>query len=159
MKTPFPWYTASRSGGGWFVKLNGEQNFLGKHPDDAPKPKKGRDGRWKPPQVILDKFYKLMALRDTASKSDYLLETVCALYLMELAETHPFYVLAIVPKSGLRARWRDAADEENDGETLEEWLARMVNVPGELMVARIDKDSPIGKRVMSVDDALLFARD
>ena len=84
IKTPFPWYSPSRSGGGWFVKLNGEQNFLGKHPDDAPKPKKGRDGRLKPPQVILDKFYKLMALRDTASKADYSFETVCALFQEDL---------------------------------------------------------------------------
>jgi integrase len=89
MKTPFPWYSERRSGGGWFIKFDGDQKFLGKHPADAPKPKKGRDGRWNPPQVILDEFYKLMALRDTASKSDYALETVCALYLMELAETNP----------------------------------------------------------------------
>lgn len=89
MKTPFPWFSASRSGGGWFVKFGGEQNFLGKHPDDGSKPKRGRDGRWNPPTVILDEFYILMALRDTASKSDYALETVCALYLMELAETNP----------------------------------------------------------------------
>lgn len=89
MKTPSPWYSERRSGGGWFVKLDGEQKFLGKHPDDGSKPKRGRDGRWNPPATILDEFYKLMALRDTASKSDYLLETVCSLYLMELAETNP----------------------------------------------------------------------
>jgi hypothetical protein len=71
-----------------FVKLNGDQNFLGKHPDDAQAPKKGRDGKWNPPQVVLDEFYKLMALRDTASKSDYTLETICALYLEELEETN-----------------------------------------------------------------------
>ncbi len=89
MKTPFPWYSERRSGGGWFVKLEGEQKFLGKNPDDGSKPKRGRDSRWNPPAAILNKFYKLMALRDTASKSDYLLETVCSLYLMELAETNP----------------------------------------------------------------------
>ena len=42
MKKPFPWYSDTRSGGGWFVKLNGDQNFLGKHPEDAPAPKKAR---------------------------------------------------------------------------------------------------------------------
>ncbi len=68
MKQPFPWYSDSRSGGGWFVKLNGEQHFLGNHPEDASQPpKQGRDGRWNPPAVILDEFYKLMTLRDTAS--------------------------------------------------------------------------------------------
>jgi integrase len=85
MKKPFPWYTDIRSGGGWFVKLAGEQYPLGKHPDGAPPPHK-RDGRWNPPQTILDEFYRLMALRDTASKSDYTLDTICALYLEELAE-------------------------------------------------------------------------
>src|SRR5262245_3202314 len=89
MKKPFPGYSDTRSGGGWFVKLNGDQNFLGKHPDNAPPPKKGKDGRWNPPQAILDEFYKLMALRDTASKSDYTLETICALFLEELEETNP----------------------------------------------------------------------
>ena len=44
MKKPFPWYSDTRSGGGWFVKLSGDQNFLGKHPDNAPPPKKGKDG-------------------------------------------------------------------------------------------------------------------
>src|SRR3954470_18538162 len=89
MKKPFPWYSESRSGGGWFVKLDGEQNFLGKRPDDAPKPRKRRDGRWNPPAVILDEFYKLMAMRDTAAKSDYTFGTVCALYLEELEQTNP----------------------------------------------------------------------
>jgi hypothetical protein len=89
MKKHFPWYSDTRSGGGWFVKLNADQKFLGKHPQGAPPPKKGKDGRWNPPQAILDEFYKLMALRDTASKSDYTLDTICALYLEELEETNP----------------------------------------------------------------------
>jgi integrase len=89
MKKPFPWYSDTRSGGGWFVKLNGDQNFLGKHPDKAPPPKKGKGGGWNPPQAILDEFYKLMALRNPASKSDYTLETICALFLEELEETNP----------------------------------------------------------------------
>jgi hypothetical protein len=89
MKKPFPWYSERRSGGDWFVKLDGEPKFLGKHPDDSSKPKRGRDGRWNPPTAILDEFYKLMALRDTASKSDYALEIICARYLVELEETNP----------------------------------------------------------------------
>jgi len=85
MKTPFPWYSETRSGGGWFVKLNNEQHALGKHPDNAPQPRK-RAGKWHPPQSILKRFYQVMALRDTAAKSDYALETICAMYLEELAE-------------------------------------------------------------------------
>ena len=88
MKTPSPWFSERRSGGGWFVTLDGEQKLLGKHPNDGSKPKRGRDGRWNPPTVTLDEFYKLMALRDTASKSDYTIDTVCALYLRELEETN-----------------------------------------------------------------------
>jgi hypothetical protein len=79
----------------------------------------------------------------------------------KLAASHPFYVLAFVPKGGFRALWKEAKDEESEQETVEEWLVRMVEaeVPGELMVARIDKDSPIGRRLTSVDDALLFVRN
>jgi hypothetical protein len=43
MKKPFLWYSDTRSGGGWFVKLNGGQNFLGKRPEDAPRPKKWKE--------------------------------------------------------------------------------------------------------------------
>ena len=89
MKKPFPWYSDSRSGGGWFVKLDTEQHFLGKQPADAPKPKKGRGGRWNPPRIILDEFYKLMTLGDTASESHYTFETIRALYVRELEETNP----------------------------------------------------------------------
>ncbi|MEA2418590.1 MAG: hypothetical protein QOE60_796, partial [Thermoleophilaceae bacterium] len=65
-----------------------------------------------------------------------------------------------VTKGSLRALWREAKKEEDDDETVEEWLLRMVEdeVPGELMVARIDKQSPIGQRVTSVEDSLLFER-
>jgi hypothetical protein len=40
MKQSYPWYSDTRSGGGWFVKLSGEQHFLGKHPAGAAKPTK-----------------------------------------------------------------------------------------------------------------------
>src|SRR4051794_32476475 len=89
VKKPYPWYSDTRSGGGWFVKLGGGQKFLGKHPEGARPPRRGRAGRWDPPPPVLDEFYKLMALRDTASKADYPLGTVCALYLEELGETNP----------------------------------------------------------------------
>ena len=85
MREPWPWYSSSRSGGGWFVKLNGEHHLLGKHPAGAADPEK-KNGRWNPPSEIMSEFYKLMALRDTASKSDYTLDTICALFLEERAE-------------------------------------------------------------------------
>ncbi len=88
MKQPYPWFSETRSGGGWFVKIRGDQAFLGKHPDGAAKPLK-RNGRWNPPSEILAEFHTLMAVRDTASKDDYPLDTVCALYVDELEETNP----------------------------------------------------------------------
>lgn len=88
MKQPYPWFSESRSGGGWFVKIRGEQTFLGKHPEGAPKPVK-RNGRWNPPSEILAEFHKIMAVRDTASKEDYSLDTICAYYVEELEEANP----------------------------------------------------------------------
>lgn len=88
MKQPWPWYSSSRSGGGWFVTLNGNQHNLGKHPVGAAKPVK-KNGRWNPPNEILTEFYALMAVKDTASKEDYAVETVYALYLDELEEDDP----------------------------------------------------------------------
>lgn len=84
MRQPWPWYSETRSGGGWFVKLGGDQHFLGKHPAGAAPEKK--NGKWNPPTEALEKFYQLMALRDTASKTDYTFETICALYIEELTE-------------------------------------------------------------------------
>ena len=88
MKQSYPWYSDTRSGGGWFVKVRGEQAFLGKHPEGAPKPVK-RNGRWNPPEEILTEFHTLMAVRDTASKEDFDLDTVFALYVDELEESNP----------------------------------------------------------------------
>src|SRR5262249_3703850 len=86
MRQPWPWYSETRSGGGWFVKLGGDQHFLGKHPIGAASPEKKKE-KWNPPSEVLEKFYQLMALRDTASKHDYAFETICALYLEELSES------------------------------------------------------------------------
>jgi integrase len=88
MRQPWPWYSDTRSGGGWFVKLGGDQRFLGKHSVGAPPPDK-KQGRWNPPPEVLAAFYQLMALRDTASKSDYPFEVICALYVEEVAEKDP----------------------------------------------------------------------
>src|SRR5262249_40733464 len=78
----------TRSGGGWFVKLAGEQHPLGKQPEDAGKPRKKKE-KWDPPQPILDEFYRLMSVRDTASKEDYTVELLCGLYLEELEVERP----------------------------------------------------------------------
>jgi integrase len=88
MRQPHPWYSETRSSGGWFVKLNSEQHFLGKHPVGLAKPVK-RYGRWNPPSEILAEYHKLMAVRDTASKADYTFDNICALYIEELEQENP----------------------------------------------------------------------
>ena len=88
MRQPHPWYSETRSGGGWFVKLNSEQHFLGKHPVGVAKPLK-RNGRWNPPSEILAEYHKLMAVRDTASKADYSFDNISALYIEEMEQENP----------------------------------------------------------------------
>jgi integrase len=99
MRKPMPWYSKTRSGGGWFVQVGGEQHPLGKHPEGEPAPRKKR-GRWEVPQAILDEFYELMSLRDTASKDDYTVEVLCGLYLEELGIERPDLVKRYKPVLG-----------------------------------------------------------
>ncbi len=88
MRQAHPSYSETRSGGGWFVKLSGEQRFLGKHPVGPAKPVK-RTGLWNPPSEILSEYHKLMAARDTASKADYTFDNICTLDLAELEPENP----------------------------------------------------------------------
>jgi integrase len=60
MRQSKPWFRSAKSA--WYVELDGRQHFLGRHPADAPPPKKV-NGEWKPPPAIRDAFYKLMAAR------------------------------------------------------------------------------------------------
>ena len=88
MKHPAPWFSETRSGGGWFVKIHGKQTFLGKHPQGSPRPTK-RNGRWNPPPDIMAEFHSIMAAKHPPSKDDYTLEEVFALYLDELGVSNP----------------------------------------------------------------------
>ena len=65
-----------------------------------------------------------------------------------LDDTHPFYVLALVPKGGFRAALRDT-----DGyEPLEQRVARdLRSMDEELMIARVDWKSPIARASFSGD--------
>jgi integrase len=75
-----PWYRASRDA--WYVKVNGRQRRLGKHPEGAPAPKKGKKG-WNPPKEIRDAFHKLLALgpAELPKKQELLTAHVCDLFL------------------------------------------------------------------------------
>jgi integrase len=57
-KTAKPWYR--RFNNTWYVCLNEQQIPLGKHPEDVPPPKKGKDG-WNAPDAILTAFHRLMS--------------------------------------------------------------------------------------------------
>ena len=89
-------------------------------------------------------------------------EDVVAAYLVRkraahLDDTHPFYVLALVPKSGFRAAWREA---DEDYEPLEERVARdLAFTDDEFMVARVDWRSPIARRLAEIEDAKIFSRN
>jgi Peptidase family M48 len=72
-----------------------------------------------------------------------------------LDDTHPFYVLALVPKSSFRTAWKEGDD---DAEPLEERVARDVSLPGELMVAKIDKKSPLAQHFAQIEGARVYER-
>jgi Zn-dependent protease with chaperone function len=71
-------------------------------------------------------------------------------------ETRPLYVLAYVLGGAYRGARAEA--EEARLEALDEWLASSIHVPGELMVARIDPESAIGRQVGSLEDGLIYRR-
>jgi len=70
-------------------------------------------------------------------------------------DTHPLYVLAVVPKSTFRTAWKESDD---DTEPLEERVARDVSLPGELMVAKVDRKSPLAQHFAQIEGARLYER-
>ena len=72
-----------------------------------------------------------------------------------LDDTHPFYVLAVVPKSTFRTAWRESDD---DTEPLEERVASDITIPGEFMVVKVDKKSPLAQHFAQIDGARLYER-
>jgi len=95
MRQPKPWYRKWKST--WYVELNGKQHFLGQHPKELPQPKK-TNGEWKPPPVILDAFYKLMAHQpeNVPSSGELRVTILCDLFLEHSHKHHATetYVLA-----------------------------------------------------------------
>lgn len=56
---PEPFFKPSRDT--WYVELHGKQHSLGRHPANAPPPKRSRKGGWIAPSVVQDAYHKLMA--------------------------------------------------------------------------------------------------
>jgi integrase len=81
-----PWYRASKDK--WFVEIRGRQVPLGRHPEGAPAPRKGKNG-WNPPPEIMAEFHKLMAADPTTvPKADEIrVCQVCDLFL-QWSEKH-----------------------------------------------------------------------
>jgi Zn-dependent protease with chaperone function/tetratricopeptide (TPR) repeat protein len=74
-----------------------------------------------------------------------------------LDDTHPFYVLGLVPKGGFRAAWRET---DEDYEPLEERVARdLAFADEEFMIARVDWRSPIVRRFAEIEGAKIFSRN
>ena len=90
-------------------------------------------------------------------------QEIVTAYLVRKTVEHrperPFFVLAWVAKGGVRAAWREVSDEEEKRESVDDWLGRMIDVPGELMVARVFEESPICRRIAAVDGALVYRRE
>lgn len=72
-----------------------------------------------------------------------------------LDDTHPFYVLVLIPRSGFRTAWKESDD---DAEPLEERVARDVSLPGEFFVAKVSGKSPLAQHLAQIDGALVYAR-
>ena len=70
-------------------------------------------------------------------------------------DTHPFYVLAVVPKSSFRTAWKESDD---DAEPLEERVGRDISLPGEHIVVKVDQKSPLAQHFAQIDGARVFER-
>src|SRR5688572_10473387 len=74
-----PWYRSQTDS--WYVEVRGQQQKLGKHPEDAPKPKRTKNG-WNAPPAILQAFHRLMAEGQPPPKPDVILVAhVCDYFL------------------------------------------------------------------------------
>jgi len=81
MRPTSPWYRKSKNK--WYVEIKGKQEPLGRHPEGAPEPKKGKNGVWNTPPEILTAFHRLMAA-DPANiprASEVQVCSVCDLFL------------------------------------------------------------------------------
>jgi integrase len=86
MRSTSPWYRASKKK--WYVEIGGRQKSLGRHPEGAPPPKKGRNG-WNTPPEIMTAYHRLMATDPAKlpTLSDVKVCQVCDLFL-EYSEQH-----------------------------------------------------------------------
>jgi hypothetical protein len=99
-----------------------------------------------PEAVLADVLAKVRGRLEIAEA--YLLRKRVA----HMDEARPLYVLAYVPKGAYR-------EDEERLEALSEWLAAAIEVPDEWLVTAVEPESPIGRRVRSVEGGALYRRD
>src|SRR5262249_15823841 len=80
MRSYKPWYRKATNT--WDVEVAGKQNPPGKHPEELPPPKKGKNG-WVPPPERLTAFARLMACdpANLPKHEEIKVSQVCDLFL------------------------------------------------------------------------------
>jgi integrase len=81
MRPHHPWFRAAANA--WYVEVGNQQQFLGKHPDGVPKPRKRKRGDPPPhpPKDIEAAYYRLMASGADKLPENPAVATVCDLFL------------------------------------------------------------------------------
>jgi integrase len=89
MRPHHPWFRAANNS--WYVEVGGQQHFLGKHPEEAPAPRKRKRGDPppRPPKAIEQAYHRLMASaeRKLPQADTVRVATVCDLFL-DFSEKH-----------------------------------------------------------------------
>ena len=84
-------------------------------------------------------------------------EVACAYLVRKRVEhfddTHPVYVLAVVPMSYGRTEWKDVA---KDGDVLVERVARDIPADIGVLVVTVHKDAPLRRRFAEVDGSCVY---
>jgi integrase len=87
MRPTSPWFRKSKNK--WYVEIRGKQEPLGRHPEGAPEPRKGKNGSWNVPAEIMTAYHKLMATdpANLPKAADIKVCQVCDLFL-DYSERH-----------------------------------------------------------------------
>lgn len=111
------------------------------------------DDRLEPANVPAD-------VRESLRKAISLHEEVAEAYLVRkrtehFDDTHPFFVLAVLPRSAVRTARKEARD---DVEPLESRVQRVLSFPHELVVVKVGSGSSLAKRFAEAAGAPVFER-
>src|SRR5688572_21943143 len=80
MRPHKPWYRKQTDS--WYVEIGGYQHHLGKHPDNAPPPRKGKGGWNAPPEIIAAFHHRMATVARRLPEAESLqVATVCDLFL------------------------------------------------------------------------------